>query len=355
MEFIKPDINVDFVGRRKIAFAISLGLIIIGMVALAYRGSSLYGIDFAGGTIIQLRFKNPTTVNKIRQGLKPLGLERSAIQRFGGEAEDVFLVRTDVSTSELGNLSKKVEDSMETVYGPHAAEVERVEMVGPKVGKDLRQKALLAIYYAILFIAIYISGRFELKWMPALIMAGALILGVYVLRAAGVSIPMLILAALVITLACCWLLNLQYALGAVVALIHDVLITIGAFAITNKEFNLTVVAAVLTIIGYSLNDTIIVFDRIRENLRKSRKQNFAELINSSINQTLSRTILTSGTTLIVIAALFVLGGGVIHDFAFALLVGVVVGTYSSIFVASPILIVWEGRFASTRGRVKGRR
>ena len=355
MEFIKPDINIDFVGRRKIAFAISLGLIIIGMVALVYRGSSLYGIDFAGGTVIQLRFKNPTAVSKIRQGLKPLGLERSAIQRFGGEGEDVFLVRTDIATSQLGNLSKKVEDSLETVYGPKAVKVERVEMVGPKVGKDLRQKALLAIYYAILFIAIYISGRFELKWMASLIMAGALILGVYVLRAAGMSIPMLILAALVITLACCWLLKLQYALGAVVALIHDVLITVGAFALTNKEFNLTVVAAVLTIIGYSLNDTIIVFDRIRENLRKSRKRDFAELINSSINQTLSRTILTSGTTLIVIAALFVLGGGVIHDFAFALLVGVVVGTYSSIFVASPILIAWQGRFASASGRVKGKR
>ncbi|MCG6980691.1 MAG: protein translocase subunit SecF [Deltaproteobacteria bacterium] len=355
MEFIKPDVNIDFVGRRKIAFAISLGLIIIGMVALFYRGSSLYGIDFAGGTIIQLHFKNPTAVNKIRQGLKPLGLERSAIQRFGGEGEDVFLVRTDISTSELRNLSKKVEDSLETVYGPEAVKVERVEMVGPKVGKDLRQKALLAIYYAILFIAIYISGRFELKWMPALIMAGALVLGVYLLRAAGVSIPMLIVAALIITLACCWLLRLQFALGAVTALIHDVLITVGAFAITNKEFNLTVVAAVLTIIGYSLNDTIIVFDRIRENQRKRKKQDFGELINSSINQTLSRTILTSGTTLIVVTALFILGGGVIHDFAFALLVGVVVGTYSSIFVASPILLAWEARFAGPRGRAKGKR
>jgi preprotein translocase subunit SecF len=355
MEFIKPDINIDFVGRRKIAFAISLGLILIGMVALVYRGGSLYGIDFAGGTVVQLRFKNPTEVKKIRQGLKPLGLEKSAIQRFGGEGEQVYLVRTDISTSELGNLSQKVEDSLEKLYGKNGAEVERVEMVGPKVGKDLRQKALMAIYYAILFIAIYISGRFELKWMPALIMAGALILGVYVLRVAGVSIPMLILAALVITLACCWLLKLQFALGAVAALIHDVLITIGAFAITNKEFNLTVVAAILTIIGYSLNDTIIVFDRIRENLRKSRKQDFAELINSSINQTLSRTILTSGTTLIVITALFILGGGVIHDFAFALLVGVVVGTYSSIFVASPILIAWQTRFASPQVRTKGRR
>ena len=354
MEFIKPDINIDFVGRRRIAFTISLGLIVIGMAALFYRGSSLYGIDFAGGTVVQVRFENPTEIKKIRQGLKPLGLESSAIQRFGGEKEHVFLVRTDISTSELGNLSQKVQDSLEKVYGKNTVTVERVEMVGPKVGKDLRQKALLAIYYALLFIAIYISGRFELKWMPALIMAGALILGVYVLRAAGVSIPMLILAALIITLVCCWLLRLQFALGAVAALIHDVLITVGAFAIANKEFDLTVVAALLTIIGYSLNDTIIVFDRIRENLRKSRKRDFAEVVNSSINQTLSRTILTSGTTLIVIAALFVLGGGVIHDFAFALLVGVVVGTYSSIFVASPILIVWEARFAGSRGRVKGR-
>jgi preprotein translocase subunit SecF len=161
---------------------------------------------------------------------------------------------------------------------------------------------------------------------------------------------MLILSALVITLACCWFLKLKFALGAVTALIHDVMITVGAFAITNKEFDLSVVAALLTIIGYSLNDTIIVFDRIRENLRSSRRRDFGELVNTSINQTLSRTILTSGTTLVVVTALFILGGGVIHDFAFALIIGVVVGTYSSIFVASPVLIAWESRFASTRVR-----
>lgn len=191
--------------------------------------------------------------------------------------------------------------------------------------------------------------------MPALVMAGALLMGVYVLRAIGMSIPMLILAALAITLVCCWFLQLKYALGAVIALIHDVMITVGAFALTNKEFDLTVVAALLTIIGYSLNDTIIVFDRIRENLRTGKRREFAEVVNSSINQTLSRTILTSGTTLIVVTALFILGGGVIHDFAFALIVGVLVGTYSSIFVASPVLIAWEGRFASSRVRLKAKR
>lgn len=354
MEFIKPDINIDFVGRRRVAFALSLGLILIGVTALVWRGTSLFGIDFAGGTVIQVRFNSPTNANKIREGLKPVGLDRSAIQRFGGEGEHVFLIRTDISSSKLANLSKEVEDNLEKVYGEKSVTVERVEMVGPKVGKDLRQKALLAIYYALLFIAIYISGRFEVKWMPALIMAGALVLGVYILRTVGMSIPMLILAALVITLACCWVLRLKYALGAVTALIHDVVITVGAFAIANKEFDLTVVAALLTIIGYSLNDTIIVFDRIRENLRKRRKRDFAEVVNSSINQTLSRTILTSGTTLIVVTALFILGGGVIHDFAFALIVGVVVGTYSSIFVASPVLIAWEAKFASAQVRAAKR-
>jgi preprotein translocase subunit SecF len=355
MQFIKPDINIDFVGRRKFAFALSLGLLLIGLAVLVWRGDSLYGIDFAGGTIVQVRFNNPTSADKIKEGLKGIGMERSAIQRFGGEGESVFLIRADISRSKLANLSKEVKDSLERTYGENTVTIERVEMVGPKVGQDLRQKALLAIYYALLFIAIYISGRFEVKWMPALIMAGALVLGVYALRAAGMSIPMLILAALIITMACCWVLRLKYAFGAVIALIHDVLITVGAFAIAGKEFNLTVIAALLTIIGYSLNDTIIVFDRIRENLRKGRRRAFAEVVNNSINQTLSRTILTSGTTLAVVTALFILGGGVIHDFAFALIVGVVVGTYSSIFVASPVLIVWEARMAGAGARVAAKR
>lgn len=352
MEIIKPGINIDFVGRRKKAFPISLALIVIGLLALFWRGDSLMGIDFAGGTMIQVRFENPTTAGKIKEGLRDIGLQGSAVQAFGGEGQDVFLIRTEASRPELASLSREVEESLEKAYGGQTVAVERVEMVGPKVGKDLRQKALLAIYYALLFIAIYISGRFELKWMPAAIMAGALILGVYILRSVGMSIPMLIVAALVITLACCWFLRLKYALGAVVALIHDVLITVGAFALTNKQFDLSVVAALLTIIGYSLNDTIIVFDRIRENLRTARRRPFLEVVNSSINQTLSRTVLTSGTTLVVVGVLFFLGGGVIHDFAFALLVGVVVGTYSSIFVASPVLIAWEERFARSRGAAR---
>jgi preprotein translocase subunit SecF len=209
------------------------------------------------------------------------------------------------------------------------------------VGKDLREKALLAMFYVLLFIAIYISGRFEFKWALSGVMAGALMVAVYFLSLFHVGIPFLIVIALIVTIFLFWLLNLKYAMGAIVALIHDVTITVGVFSIFGKEFTLPIIAALLTIIGYSLNDTIIVFDRIRENLRKNYKSPLEVNINRSINETLSRTILTSGTTLIVVVALFVLGGGIIHDFAFALIVGVIVGTYSSIYVASPILIAWQ--------------
>jgi preprotein translocase subunit SecF len=207
----------------------------------------------------------------------------------------------------------------------------------------LREKALFAMFYSLLFIAIYISGRFELKWFLSGVIAGVLMGAVYLLSVLSVSVPYLIAAALLVSLALFWFLNLKYAMGAIVALIHDVTITVGIFSICNKEFTLPIIAALLTIIGYSLNDTIIVFDRIRENLRKYHKNPLEIVINRSVNETLSRTILTSGTTLIVVVALFVLGGGIIHDFAFALLVGIIVGTYSSIYVASPILLAWNVR------------
>jgi preprotein translocase subunit SecF len=218
-----------------------------------------------------------------------------------------------------------------------------MEMVGPQVGQDLREKALFAMFFALLFITIYISGRFEFKWMISGIMAAALIGAVYVLTLLKVSIPWLIIGALIVTLVLFWFLELKYAMGAIVALVHDVTITVGLFSLFDKEFTLAIIAALLTIIGYSLNDTIIVFDRIRENLRKYHKNPLEVILNRSVNETLSRTLLTSLTTLFVVLALFVLGGGIIHDFAFALLVGIVVGTYSSIFVASPILLAWQGR------------
>ena len=239
-------------------------------------------------------------------------------------------------------FSQTVQQTLESSTGKGVT-VRRVEMVGPQVGKDLREKALFAMFYSLLFIAIYISGRFELKWLLSGVIAGVLMGAVYFLSIFNVSVPYLIAAALLVSLALFWFLGLKYAMGAIVALIHDVTITVGIFSIFNKEFTLPIIAALLTIIGYSLNDTIIVFDRIRENLRKYQKNPLEVIINRSVNETLSRTLLTSGTTLVVVVALFVLGGGIIHDFAFALLVGIVVGTYSSIYVASPILLAWKVR------------
>jgi len=343
MEFIRPDINIDFIGRRKMAYLLSASLIVLTVLLLLFRGGPNYGVDFAGGIVIQVRFSHPTTTDEIREALTSIAMEGSLIQEFGEKGEFEYLIRVSETDIELSGLSNSVKKSLESMFGEKNVEVRRVEMVGPKIGKDLRGKALFAIFYALLFMVIYISGRFEYKWTMSIIMATSLALGVYTISALGMSIIWLIAVALVITIGLCWFLRLEYALGAIIALFHDVIITIGAFALTNREVTLPVVAALLTIVGYSLNDTIVVFDRIRENYRRYRSRDFAEVINQSINETLSRTLLTSATTLIVVVSLFVLGGGVIHDFAFALLVGILVGTYSSIYVASPVLLIWRGQ------------
>ena len=342
MQFIKPDINIDFVGKRKIAFSISLAMILISIASLVIHGGPKYGIDFAGGTLVQIKFNEPVSISKIKSGLASIDLGKSSVQGFGEHSEHEYLIRTDRSVMTSGGFSQTVQQALESSTGKGVT-VRRVEMVGPQVGKDLREKALFAMFYSLLFIAIYISGRFELKWLLSGVIAGVLMGAVYLLSILNVSVPYLIAAALLVSLALFWFLGLKYAMGAIVALIHDVTITVGIFSIFNKDFTLPIIAALLTIIGYSLNDTIIVFDRIRENLRKYHKNPLEIVINRSVNETLSRTILTSGTTLVVVIALFVLGGGIIHDFAFALLVGIVVGTYSSIYVASPILLAWQVR------------
>ena len=340
MRFIKPDINIDFIGKRKPAFLISSAMILISIISLIIHHGPRYGVDFAGGTLIQVKFISPTNIDDIKSGISSIGIGQSSVQTFGDIKENEYLVRTDKSDVTTSRFSDKIETALESFTG-NPAEVRRVEMVGPQVGKDLREKALFAMFYALLFITVYISGRFELKWILSGVMAGCLIGAVYLLNLFNVSIPFLITAALVVTLVLFWILQLKYAMGAIVALMHDVVITVGIFSIFDKEFTLPIIAAILTIIGYSLNDTIIVFDRIRENLRKYHKHSNQTIINRSVNETLSRTLLTSGTTLMVLLSLFVLGGGIIHDFAFAMIVGVVVGTYSSIYVASPILIAWQ--------------
>ena len=350
MQFIKPGINIDFIGKRRIAFIFSCAMILATIVLLIWRGGPNYGVDFSGGVLVQVKLPQKISPTEIKKALRPVQLDDSIVQEFGEQGQSEYLIRIRKTNVELTGLSDRVEQALNTAFGK-GVEMRRVEMVGPKVGKDLRQKALFAIFYALLFIAIYISGRFELKWLMSIIMAISLAFVVYITSTFGVSITWLIIMALLVTLSLCWFLNLKYALGAIIALVHDVTITIGVFALTEREISLSIIAALLTIVGYSLNDTIIVFDRIRENLRRFRRRPFEQTMNTSINETLSRTILTSTTTLVVVLALFILGGGVIHDFAFALLVGVIVGTYSSIFVASPILLIWEGKLGK---KIKGK-
>ncbi len=352
MQIIKPDINIDFIGKRKFAFAASMALIAASIVSLIVKGGPSYGIDFAGGTLIQVKFSQPITAREIKQALSAVDLGITSVQRFGEREENEYLIRASGSPAALESLAAQIEETLETTQANNKSEVRRVEMVGPQVGKDLREKALLAMFSAILFIVVYISGRFELKWMVSMILAACLFVILFLLKGFGVSIPILILASVLVTLALSFYLKLKFATGAIVALIHDVIITVGVFSLMDKEFTLPIIAALLTIIGYSLNDTIIVFDRIRENTRKYHRQPYELIINRSINETLSRTLLTSGTTLIVVAALFALGGGIIHDFAFALIIGIVVGTYSSIYVASPVLIVWHETAKTRRGGTK---
>lgn len=339
MEIIKPGVNVDIVGKRKIGFALSLAMIFLSIATLIINNGPNYGIDFAGGTVVQVKFDGSTEVSKIKAGLKELGLEGAAVQRFGPETHNEYLIHTNESLTTDQNFSAEVRQALDQATGKKA-EIRRVEMVGPQVGETLREKALFALFYALLFITIYISGRFEMKWVVSGVTAAALIAAVYFLSLFKIGIPFLILVAMIVSLVLFWQLHLRYAMGATIALIHDVIITIGFFTLVGHELSLPIVAALLTIIGYSLNDTIIVFDRIRENVRRYSRRPLALNINRSINETFSRTLLTSGTTLIVLLCLFFLGGDIIHDFAFTLIIGIVVGTYSSIFVASPILMLF---------------
>ena len=341
MQIIKPGTNIDFMGKRYYAFALSAILIIIGMVALVMRGGPNLGVDFSEGWAIQIKLPSPQETAKIREAL-PAGLQEATIQSIGKEGGGEYLIRAGQSEEiNAETLNSELSKALTDKFG-EGSEVRSTDMVGPQVGEDLRNKALAAIFYSILLIAVYISGRFEQKWTISIIMAVCFIVVVLLGVSLGASMTWLILIAFITTLLFCWVLRLRYAMSAILSLIHDTLIVIGAFAITNKEISLTVVAAILTLIGYSLNDTIVTFDRIREHLRNSPgKKDLAEIANKSVNETLSRTILTSGTVLAVVVALYFLGGVVIHDFAFAMLIGTVSGVYSTVFIAAPFLFLWK--------------
>jgi preprotein translocase subunit SecF len=294
MELIKPGTNIDFVGYLRTAIAFSLALILLGLVSLWYYGGPNYGVDFVGGTVVQVRFAQPAAISDIRQALAATDIENITVQDFGQGGHE-FLIRMPVAGSGTEGLSGQIQQGLAGKFGEQAFEVRRVETVGPKVGKDLRRKALLAVAFSMVMMGVYVALRFEPR----------------------------------------------FGIGAAVALFHDILITVGALSVMNMEFDLTVVAALLTVVGFSVNDTVIVCDRIRENMRKLRRDSLRTVINRSINETLSRTIVTNGTAILVVVVLLFLGGDVIHAFAFALLVGFIIGTYSSIYVASPIVLLWE--------------
>jgi preprotein translocase subunit SecF len=304
MELIKPNSTINFVGRIKTAIIFSLVLIGISLLSLLIKGGPRYGIDFEGGTLVQVKFFNAVDIGSVRTALDSLAIEGLSVQEFGEKDAQEYLISMKKTTGELQGVEDTVKGALTDTFGSDALEVRRVEMVGPKVGKDLRRKGMLAVTFSILGMLIYIWWRFELR----------------------------------------------FGVGAIFCLIHDVCITLGALSLTNKPVDLPIIAALLTVVGYSVNDTIIISDRIRENLKKMGRGRLPDIVNKSINQTLSRTCITAGTTLMVVVALYFLGGEVIHDFAFTLIVGIVAGTYSSIFIASPLLIVWEKLFPHKKKR-----
>ena len=281
--------NIDFISKQKIAGFLSITLIVAGIASLIMKGGPLLSIDFTGGTVAQVKFEKPVELGQLRETLSDYGFEGAEIVEFG--SPDEVLIKTQFSGS-----SSEISEKLTLALG-NSFTLRRVESVGPKIGKELQTDALKAIGLALILILIYITFRFDR----------------------------------------------YYALGSVMALIHDVLITLGVFSLLDYEINLSIIAAFLTIVGYSLNDTIVVFDRIRENIPKFMKKTLNDVVNISLNETLNRTVITSLTTMMVVVILFLWGGKVINLFAFALIIGVFVGTYSSLFVASPVMVYFEKR------------
>jgi preprotein translocase subunit SecF len=302
MEFIKPGLKIDFVGKMKYAIIFSAILTIISIASVIIHGGLNLGIDFAGGSIIQIKVTKDISADNIRQALKTTRLENSIIQQFG---PNEFLIRTAESFHDQQLLADNLQKPLTAAFNKDY-EIRRVEVVGSKVGADFQRKAILAVVLSWLAMLIYIAWRFEFR----------------------------------------------YGLGGIIALVHDVVIVTGVISLLNMEFSISILAAIFFIIGYSINDTIVVLDRIRENVKLNPRSKLADTINLSINQTLSRTILTSFTVFLTVIALYIWGGPVIHDLAFSLLVGVVFGTYSSVFISCPIVLFFENLQLS---RIKGKR
>jgi preprotein translocase subunit SecF len=337
LHLIPDTLNIDFVGIRRYAYAVSALFILAGLCSFAYTGGPRYGIDFAGGAVVQVRFARPVSDEHLKKALDDGALPGLVIQSYGTDGTS-YVLRIAAMRESSDGLSKIVTDTLNSRLDGIGYEILRLEMVGPKVGADLRAQALEALYYAVLLISIYVSGRFERRWFTAGFIAVALGTAAFGLGRFGLDRIVVIPVAVALTLLLCRRFKLVFAMGAVVSILHDVLITVGLYALLGREFDLTTIAALLTVVGYSLNDTIIIYDRIRENLHNDIVTPLETVINRSINQTMSRTVLTSGTTLIAVLSLLVFGGGAIFDFALVVFIGVFTGTASSIFVASPILL-----------------
>ncbi len=288
LHFLKETPKIDFLKIRKVGYAVSLILIALGMFAFIKRGESMYGVEFSGGTFQEYRFQKPLPLEKLRTSLDEIGYGTSTIQKVGEGGEIIIRSARGSETAIAEKLKKD--------YPDNPAEVLRLESIGPVVGKELKVKAFWAIVLSLLGIGVYVVYRFDIK----------------------------------------------FAFGAIISLFHDALVTVGLVALSGREFSVPVLAAVLTILGYSINDTIVIFDRIREHRRMGLKETFEQAINNSVNQTMARTILTTLTVFMVVASLYFFGGEVINDFAFTMLVGLITGTYSTVYIASPVLVDWPG-------------
>ncbi len=291
--------NINWIGKKWLLIGVSVVLSVVGMISLIAKGGPRYGIDFKGGTQVHLQFQEQPSLDRIRAALRSQGLGNSTLQQYGPEADHEILIGLDLEATSEEDLDagrSAIFNALRQEFGEEAGfEVRNVELVGPKVGAALRQQALSATLLALASMLIYIGIRFE------------------------------------------WI----YGVAAVMAVFHDVIITVGFLSLTNTEISLTVIAALLTLVGFSVNDTIVVFDRMRENVKLMRRERISEIANRSINQTLSRTVLTSGLTFLTVLALFIFGGEVLRGFSLALVVGVLVGTYSSIAIGSTLVVSWQ--------------
>ena len=303
MELIRPDTRYDFIGKKKFTLWVSAIAILISLGSVFFHGGLKYGVDFAGGILLQIKFSKIVDISEVRNALEAIGSKEAMVQKFGGENE--FLIRVEKASGDLEEMSRKIQSSLQGQFKDNALEIRRAEVVGPKVGRDLKEKAILATVLSFLAILLYVAFRFR---------------------------------------------QFSYGLGGIVALVHDIIITFGAISLFELEFSLTLLAVILTIIGFSINDTIVIFDRVREDVKKMRKESLETIFNTSINECLGRTILTSGTVMMVVLILFFFGGPVIHDFTTALIIGLISGTYSTIYVASPIVLFWHNHITVKRKR-----